>query len=176
MYIYICFDGFSHVSPCFPKAAIPSAKPGAFREATHGRRKMSELSEETAEELGSKVWISMKPDNEHWNFKVDIHWYSIYIHWKFNGNRMEISMNILDRTMIFIDIQTLEQIYIYKYPMNMNEYLWNSGYWWWNLIHNSCIRIFDWWLIGLWSLGSLFLSNPWYSQKMGASMGPHYHQ
>ena len=55
MYIYICFDGFSHVSPCFPKAAITSAKPGAFREATHGRRKMSELSEETAEELGSKV-------------------------------------------------------------------------------------------------------------------------
>ena len=175
MYIYICFDGFSHVSPCFPKAAIPSAKPGAFREATHGRRKMSELSEETAEELGSKVWISMKPDNEHWNFKVDIHWYSIYI---FIENSMEIEWKyqwtFWDRTMIFKLWN--KYIYIYTYPMNMNEYLWNSGYWWWNLIHNSYIRIFDWWFIGLWSLGSLFLSNPWYSQKMGASMGPHYHQ
>ena len=97
-------------------------------------------------------WKSNGNINEHFGSDNDIHWYSNF------GTNIYIYINI------------------YKYPMNMNEYLWNSGYWWWNLIHNSCIRIFDWWLIGLWSLGSLFLSNPWYSQKMGASMGPHYHQ
>ena len=116
--IYIYIYMFRWVSPCFPKAAIPSAKPGAFREATHGRRKMSELSEETAEELGSKVWISMKPDNEHWNFKVDIHWYSIYI---FIENSMEIEWKyqwtFWDRTMIF----KLWNKYIYIYISNEYE-------------------------------------------------------
>lgn len=141
---------------------------------------------------GGRCRSSLKRRRRSWDPKFEYQW--------------NLTMNIETSKLIFIDIQFIfiensmeiewkyqwtfwigqwyslifklwnKYIYIYKYPMNMNEYLWNSGYWWWNLIHNSCIRIFDWWLIGLWSLGSLFLSNPWYSQKMGASMGPHYHQ